>query len=197
MLFQEPWAHGPLLDVLQQIGRKDGRLDVLDFGGALGSTWWQHREWLRDPEPCRWSVVEQPDFVAAGRREFEQGPLRFYRDVKECLADGQPNVILLSSVLPYLEFPHALLQELGAQVSGTMIIDRTGFVRTGADRLAVQDVPESVYEASYPCWFFHQDDLIKSLGADWELKREWASFDGDGQTFRYRGLVLAHRRNKP
>ncbi len=196
VLFSEPWVHEPLLRVMQDVAAREGGLDVLDFGGALGSTWWQHRERFDAAELTRWSVVEQPEFVAVGRREFQQGPLKFYPDIAECLAVGPPNVTLLSSVLPYLEQPHVWLRELGAKVTGTLIIDRTGFVRGGEDRLAVQHVPESVYDASYPCWFFSQPQLLASLGPAWELKQEWSSFDGDGQTFRYRGLVLAHRTNQ-
>lgn len=197
VLFQEPWAHRPLLEMLRSVAEREGMLDVLDFGGAMGSTWWQHREWLDEVDLKRWSVVEQPNFVAAGRREFEQGPLRFYGDVEECLTQGQPNVVLLSSVLPYMENPYDFLKKLVEQFEGMLIIDRTGFVNQGTDRLAVQHVPDSVYAASYPCWFFNREKLLGSLGEDWELEREWASLDGDGQTFSYRGLVLAHRKRNP
>ena len=44
-----------------------GRLEVVDFGGALGSTWWQHREELSALGLRRWVVVEQPQFIEAGR----------------------------------------------------------------------------------------------------------------------------------
>ena len=135
--------------------------------------------------------MEQPDFVAAGRQEFEQGPLKFFDSIDECLQEGRPNVVLLSSVLPYLKTPCTFLRQLASRVTGTLIIDRTGFVNTGPDRLAVQHVPESVYPASYPCWLFRQESLTEALGPAWSLIDEWKSFDGDGRTFRYRGLVFS------
>lgn len=193
VLFHEAACQEPVLEVLKAVTQEDGRLDVLDFGGALGSTWWQHRAWLSDPFPARWSVVEQAGFVAAGRAEFEIGPLRFYRTVDECIAEGTPNVLLLSSVLPYLEHPHVMLADLAARNFSRIIIDRTGFVNSGDDWLTVQHVPSSVYRASYPCWFFNREKLIGPLEADWLVDNEWATFDGSGRGFEYRGLALKRR----
>jgi len=46
-LFEKPWAHEPLLNALRHIAAAEGgKLDIVDFGGALGSTWWQHRAWF-------------------------------------------------------------------------------------------------------------------------------------------------------
>lgn len=190
VLFYEGASHAPLLKALQTAAAWDGRLSVLDFGGALGSTWWQHRRWLSDIPGLRWSVVEQPGFVAAGRREFATDVLRFYETVETCFAAEQPTLILLSSVLPYLEDPHALLAGLAARDCAWLVIDRTGFTRHGRDQLTVQHVPESIYRASYPCWFFDRAKLLVPLQPRWQMVDEWASFDNGGEKFEYRGLLL-------
>jgi putative methyltransferase (TIGR04325 family) len=193
VLFHEPIYHERLLDVLNAVAAEDGRLDVLDFGGALGSTWWQHRVRLTNPAPSRWSIVEQAGFVQAGRAEFQMGPLRFYKTVDECFSEGAPNVLLLSSVLPYLEYPHEILAGMGSENFSRIIIDRTGFVIRGDDWLTVQHVPASVYPASYPCWFFNRDKLIGALAGHWQVDDEWATFDAGGPKFEYRGLALKRR----
>jgi putative methyltransferase (TIGR04325 family) len=190
VLFYEEASHAPLLKALQAAAAQDGRLSVLDFGGALGSTWWQHRRWLSEVADLRWSVVEQPGFVAAGRREFATDVLRFYETVDACFAAEQPTVILLSSVLPYLEDPHALLAGLAARDCAWLIIDRTGFTRHGRDQLTVQHVPEAIYRASYPCWFFDRTKLLAPLQPRWQVVDEWASFDNGGEKFNYQGLLL-------
>lgn len=193
VLFYEPKPHEPLLDALRTAaaGEADGRLSVLDFGGALGSTWWQHRSWLADFPGLRWSVVEQAGFVEVGRREFTVGALRFYDSLDGCFAAEHPNVVLLSSVLPYVENPHALLADLASRDCCTLIVDRTGFTTMGRDWLAVQHVPASIYEASYPCWFFDRDRLLAPLlAANWKVVSEWPTFDGTGHGFEYRGLVM-------
>ena len=191
VLFHEPASHAPLLAALRRAAAgAGGRLSVLDFGGALGSTWWQHRRWLADLADVRWSVVEQAAFVVAGQSEFTVGPLRFYESLDHAFAAGRPDLILLSSVLPYLEGPHEMLADLAGRDCEWIIIDRTGFTRNGRDRLTVQHVPASIYRASYPCWFFDRTRLLASLGAGWRVEAEWPTFDGEGADFEYRGMVL-------
>lgn len=191
VVFDKPAMNQPVLEALCEAAREaDGRLSVLDFGGALGSTWWQHRRWLGDLVDVRWSVVEQEGFVAAGKREFTVGALRFYESVDACFAEERPNVILLSSVLPYLENPHGLLNDLACRSCDRIIIDRTGFALRGRDWLTVQHVPESIYPASYPCWFFDREGLLAPLRAEWRVVSEWPTFDEPGEGYEYRGLML-------
>jgi len=191
VLFATPAANAPLLAALRRAAAdRGGRLNLVDFGGALGSTWWQHRPWLADLAEVRWSVVEQAAWVAAGRREFTTGPLRFYSTLAACGAAEHPEVVLLSSVLPYLEAPHALLAEVRAGGARTVIIDRTGFVRRGGDRLTVQRVPPSIYDASYPCWFFDRAALLAGFGAGWRVTAEWPTDDEVDIDATYGGLMV-------
>jgi putative methyltransferase (TIGR04325 family) len=191
VLFYEPASHEPLMAALfKVISESGGRLSVLDFGGALGSTWWQHRKWLNDFAEVRWSVVEQATFVEAGRKEFENGPLRFYHTVDECVMAERPNVVLLSAVLPYLERPHALLADVAVRDINYLIIDRNGFTDKGRDWLTVQHVPPSIYAASYPCWFFDRESLLAPLMSEWKVVAEWLTFDEPGAGYEYRGLML-------
>ncbi len=44
-----------------------GRLSVLDYGGSLGSSYFQNKKFLEDLQIVRWSVVEQAHFYEAGR----------------------------------------------------------------------------------------------------------------------------------
>lgn len=191
VLFQEEAAHRPLLETLRAAAAAaGGKLNVLDFGGALGSTWWQHRRWLADLAEVRWSVVEQRGFVEAGRREFTTGPVRFYETIDACFAAEHPAVVLLSSVLPYVESPHALLAQVAARECDWIIIDRTGFTRNGRDRLTVQHVPTAIYPATYPCWFFDRARLFAALGPRWEVIAEWPTPDEGGKGLEFRGCTL-------
>jgi putative methyltransferase (TIGR04325 family) len=191
VLFYEPSANESLLRGLNHVATANhGRLDVLDFGGALGSTWWQHRPWLTHVAQIRWSIVEQPALVDTGRREFTLGPLRFFESLEECWVNEHPDAILLSSVLPYIENPHGLLREVCRYGFRYIIIDRTGFVNRGRDRLTVQHVPPSIYDASYPCWFFDRTALLASLGSEWHIVSEWITNDHADIDAEHRGLLL-------
>lgn len=191
VLFAEPAIHGPLLaGLLRAAALQGGRLHVVDFGGALGSAWWQHRAWLEGLAEVTWEVIEQPHFVAAGRREFETGTLRFRDSLDACTAEPGRALLLLSSVLPYLENPHAAMNEFARRGFGHVLIDRTGFVPGSEDRLTVQRVPPAIYDASYPCWFFAREKLLAPLTPDYRLVAEWPSFDAVDFAAEFRGLLL-------
>jgi putative methyltransferase (TIGR04325 family) len=194
VLFNIPIANEPLLRALRSAAKANGGdLNVVDFGGALGSTWWQHRDWLEGITVSRWSIVEQPALVSAGQQEFSVGPLRFYPTMEECCANENPSVLLLSSVLPYLQDPHRFIAGIRSFPFRRVIIDRTGMVTRGPDRLTVQRVPPAIYAASYPCWFFDRAQLIENFGPDWVVTDEWTTDDAVDIDAQYRGFVLARK----
>jgi putative methyltransferase (TIGR04325 family) len=157
------YAFPVLAGLLRAALASEGRLCVLDFGGALGSSYFQCREFLRPVKRLEWLVVEQPAHVACGRRDIQTEALRFYETVESCLARHAPNVLLLSSVLPYLPQPYAMLDQLLQTGIAHVIIDRTPFLRRAGERLTVQTVPASIYPASYPAWFFSEAKLLQAV----------------------------------
>jgi putative methyltransferase (TIGR04325 family) len=187
-LFAEPMVHTPLLAALREIAaERGGRLDVIDFGGALGSTWWQHRAALADLR-VTWCVVEQPQFVETGKAEFTGDGLRFASTIAAAGEGMEPAVILFSSVLPYLENPQTVLA--GAVASGVphVIIDRTPFWSGGRDWLTVQRTPPGLGGGSYPAWVFDQASLLAPLAEKFEIAAEWPGFDVIDPRMEYRGL---------
>jgi len=166
----------PVLAGLLWIGAQSGgRLDVLDYGGALGTSYVQNRSFLSTLN-LSWSVVEQPHFVEAGRRDFEGESLRFYASIDECLKVREPHVLLLSSVLQYLERPSAIM-ETAARFS-YVIIDRTPLWPAERDQLTVQTVPPSIYAARYPCWLLSEPRLLAMLSQHFEIVSSFQSYVG-------------------
>lgn len=165
VVFAKPEYPYPLLTGLLRIALSSGRLNVLDFGGALGSTYFQCRSFLKPLNDLRWSVVEQPSHVACGQAEFTNVHLHFYPSVDNCLKNESPNTLVLSSVLQYLSKPYETLQQLLAWRIPHVLIDRTAFVVGDRDRLTVQSVPETIYPASYPAWFFCEAKFSKVIDA--------------------------------
>ena len=163
VLFYHEQYNMPLLDCLTQAAQEaGGKLHVLDFGGSLGSTCAQHRRWLEKLPEWTWNVVEQPHFVGCGKRELQTEHLRFYHTVEEAMAAAPINVILLSSVLQYLEDAYALLKMLSALPASWLFIDRTP-VLEGRERIMVQHVPPEIYEAAYPCRFLDRQRIEQIL----------------------------------
>jgi putative methyltransferase (TIGR04325 family) len=183
-------VEAPVLDLLQAaLARTPQRLVVVDFGGALGSLYWQHRAWLAGVPEVRWHVVEQLHFVAAGRREFANDQLRFFSTLDEACAGVAPAVLILRSVLPYLPEPYALLNEIAPRRVPAVLIDRTSIVDRPRDRITLQHVPARIYRATYPCRFFNRERLLAPFARDYALRAEYDTSDGAGE-FRFKGFRL-------
>lgn len=179
VLFDEPQYSWPLLAGLLWIASLNGnRLNLIDFGGSLGSTFYQNRKFLEHLPELRWSIVEQQNFVECGKQLFETDQLKFYCTLDECMAARHPDTILLCSVIPYLEEPYELLQEVVAKGFTYIILDRTYFLDSGADRLTVQRVPPQIYTASYPAWFLNKEKFLRFLEPTYELVAEFEALAG-------------------
>jgi putative methyltransferase (TIGR04325 family) len=178
VLFDEIQYAWPLLAGLMWVAAQaKGRLNILDFGGSLGSTYFQNRVFLRCLTDMRWNIVEQPRHVETGKEWFEDDHLKFYRCVEDCLAQTQPNVVVLSGVLQYLERPYGVLRGLLELPCDHMIIDRTPFWDGPTDRLCVQNVPPNIYPASYPSWIFSIQRFRSHLNEGWDIVAEFESLD--------------------
>jgi putative methyltransferase (TIGR04325 family) len=151
-----------------------GRLSVLDFGGSLGTSYFQNRKFLAPIGEVRWGVVEQRHYVECGRDQIADDRLQFFETIDACVKAIAPNTVHLGSVIQYLESYKPVLRELTAFKPRVIVLDRT-IVNAGAtDRIYVQDVPRVVYEASYPCHSISESSLIAHLaGLGYELITEF------------------------
>lgn len=199
VLFDEIQYAWPLLAGLMWVAaRCGGRLNVLDFGGSLGSTYFQNRAFLVGLCDVRWNIVEQARHVEMGRRWFEDDHLKFYTSIEECLAETQPQVILLSGVLQYIPEPYALLDRISNLSCDYLIVDRTPFWNGANDRLCVQHVPTEIYAASYPSWIFSGEKFRQCLIKNWEIVAEFDDPDRLPAPVEvtYRGLIAVSRKTR-
>jgi len=150
-----------------------GRLNVLDFGGSLGSSYFQNRNFLQTLPEVRWNVVEQVHYVEAGQANIQDNQLKFYSTIEDCLSENQPNVVLLSGVLQCLPNTFEIVGALSTIGAEVIILDRTVVNKGAYDRIYIQYVPEEIYKASYPCRSISEGKLIRSFGPDYKL---WVSF---------------------
>jgi putative methyltransferase (TIGR04325 family) len=174
-----------------------GRLSVLDFGGALGSTYFQHRTPLADLMEVRWGVVEQAHYVVAGKVALQDDRLRFFTTIEECASEIRPNVILLGSVLQYLPEPYNILRRLGLTGAVVMIVDRTPFADIDDDTITVQRVQRSIYPATYPLRILSRKRTLGQLLPGWRFVAAIESAEGEytvneAVTFKFDGFIL-HR----
>jgi putative methyltransferase (TIGR04325 family) len=198
VLFHEVQHSFPLLaGLLRASVENDRRLSVLDFGGSLGSTYFQCRDYLGVLSSLSWNIVEQPHFVRCGRECIESEQLRFHFSIDDALNENRPNVALLSSVLQYLPEPYSILSKLIQSKISYLIIDRSPFSDGPNDAITVQHVPPSIYPASYPCRVFSKQRVMAHLSSQYETIAEFESNDGpataDGMRFAFGGMILRRR----
>nr|WP_295874983.1 methyltransferase, TIGR04325 family [uncultured Chitinophaga sp.] len=138
--------------------KNGNKLHVIDFGGSLGTTWYQVKDFIPAGLVVTWAIVEQPAYVTEGRKYFEDDQLKFYYTIEECLKEvGVVHLIFLSGVVQNLEDPHAFLEELVRYPVNNILFDRTTFIKDqDTDRLTVQVVSPEIYDAQYPVWFFNE-----------------------------------------
>lgn len=194
VLFHAPEPPFPVLTgLLRATIRNGGRLSVLDFGGSLGSTYFQCRPFLQGLLPLRWNIVEQDAFVRLAQ-EFQNEELNFFRSIAECLERERPCIALLSGVLQYLENPFTVINEIRRHRFPLVLIDRTPFCTTDREFIAVQVVPPSIYDASYPFRSFRLSGLAGMLGDGYELVAQFPAVDGTmrilGETVQFKGAIF-------
>ncbi|MBB5437666.1 putative methyltransferase (TIGR04325 family) [Pedobacter sp. AK017] len=175
----------PLLTFLQHSASLKGApLHVIDFGGSLGSTYYQIKEFLNPGVCLTWNVVEQEHYVASGKANFEDGQLKFYNSIAQCIQDKNIDFVLISSSVQYLERPHIFLKELAAYHFDFILFDRTAFHEEKEDRLTLQIVPPEVYPASYPSWFFNQEKLLSHFAEGYDVIADFPPYI-DGEQILY------------
>ncbi|MFC1623822.1 methyltransferase, TIGR04325 family [Candidatus Omnitrophota bacterium] len=190
VLFEKIEYSWPLLAGLMWIAAsEEGRLDIIDFGGSLGTSYFQNRFFLKTLKEINWNIVEQRHFVECGRKWFEDDRLKFYEAIEDCLNARIANTILFSNVVQYVEKPYDLISKAVNMGFKYIIFDKTAFNSSAnGDRLTIQRVNPDIYDASYPCWFLDQDRFKKIIKGKYDLIDEFINFENvtnlHGQIFK-------------
>lgn len=170
VLFKEVKYNYNIVDVLNEINLSQNKLSILDFGGALGSSYFQNRNILKNKLNFKWGIVEQENYVKLGLAEFSDNILSFFYNISDCIKTLAPNVALFGSSIQYLEDPYEIIEEItDSHDIKYLIFDRTPFEYNKNDIIVVQNVPKKIYEASYPMRIFSIDKFINKLSSNWTV----------------------------
>jgi putative methyltransferase (TIGR04325 family) len=195
ILFDRIEYSWPLLSAMLLVAaQNNGKLKLLDFGGSLGSTYYQNRKFLNEIKEINYNIVEQEHFVEVGNEIFEDNILKFYKSIEECLLGQQKiELLILSSTIQYLESPPDFIVNLLRYNIPYILVDLTPFYIDKGDRLTIQQVSPKIYPASYPCWILNYDKFRNQFLNNYDIFSEHEnglSINVDGQTIIYRGFLL-------
>ena len=169
----------PMLLGLSLAAQNCPGLKVIDFGGSLGSSYFQTRHLHERFNLESWSVIEQPEFVMESA-EIKADKLSFYKTAGEALEQvGHPSILILSSVLQYLDNPYKTFAELVAKLRPSYIlVDRTPFTDGSLDRAYLQRVPRWIYSARYVLTALSEKKFMKSVPNNYDYIEIFPAFDG-------------------
>lgn len=169
-LFYEKEYYLQLLAVLYEVFFEYGECNVIDFGGSLGSAYFQNKDKLIEYIPqMKWNVVEQKHFVEWGKDNLEDENLKFYYAIDEV---EKCNCVLFGSSLQYLENYHTYLKEIADRDIKYLIIDRIPV--SNETWVSVEYVHEPIYEACYPLYIICEDELINEVSVlGYQFAQKW------------------------
>ena len=79
VIFDKIQYSWPLLSALMWVAALNkGRINVVDFGGSLGSTYFQNKQYLDTLASVKWNIIEQASFIEYGQKSIQDDRLQFF-----------------------------------------------------------------------------------------------------------------------
>ena len=189
VLFYKNEPNNQLIRIIKTL-YKDNKINICDFGGSLGSLYFQNIDYL-DQNKITWNIVEQKKYVKYASSKLSIKNLNFFLTIDEVFKK-KIDLVILSSVLHYLEFPDYLLDKISKKKIENLIISRTPF-HDNQDTIKIQEVPKNIYKASYPVRIFNKRKFIKKMKTrGFKIKKKINTFE-KLDNFNYYGFYF--RRN--
>ena len=182
VLFFHEEPNYPLISNILVKAKNQKELKILDYGGSLGSAYFQNRKYLSSFDKISWRIVEQPHFVKAGRKLFHgHSDISFYETLDESMLDWEPDIVLFSGVLQYLPDYAEIIRKIKAAGIRLILIDRTLLysedeVHQNNHRFCIQTVSPEIYAARYPVQMFDQSEITSLLEPEYTLFDKYLSY---------------------
>lgn len=170
--FYEQDYNWELLTTIVSLQKSKGlneKVIIYDFGGSLGSTYFRNKKYFEFV--CLnfiWIIIEQESYYELGKRYFENANLKFYHSLDQVKNNFSADLIILGSVIQFVENPIKLIETLTSLCAHYIYIDRLFYsTEISKPEIFIQKVPESINAGSYPCWIFppfYFEKLFKDLG---------------------------------
>ena len=179
--------------ISSELGRK-GSIKILDFGGGVGFHYVRCQRYLKNPQ-IDYTVFDVPVVVKKGKEFFNNARDIHFMDALPAAGVIRFDLIILSSVLHYIDDYKKLLRDLTASYS-------PGILFLG--RLPAGNIPDfvtvqTISEASFPAHCFNYKKLKEycsslnyALEDDWDGSESFELYD-KGKQYKipqYRGMIL-------
>ena len=100
----------------------------------------------------------------------------------------------MASSICYIENPYKALDEIIALKPKLILIVRTPFSSLSEDKILIQYVPKSIYDASFPIWILSEKKFKSYLSDCYEILEEWKD-DLQVDTDHVKGMLFKRNEN--
>jgi putative methyltransferase (TIGR04325 family) len=192
VLFNDLQYNFRIVSAFGLVASRRNQVNILDFGGALGSEYWRNRNMLYAfNTKFTWNVVEQDNYVRLGNQEVGNDELFFYKNVRQ--VDCPIDIVLLSSVLQYLPSWKSILKDIADLKPKYILIERQPI--SSEQGICVQYVGDLIYKASYPMWLITEHELMACMDSyevvsisDGDI--DMGNYYVDGHVFTYKNYFM-------
>jgi putative methyltransferase (TIGR04325 family) len=168
--------NGHLIKALRYVLEEKGHFQVLDYGGALGSLYRQHRWFLSDFADFVWCVVEQKPFVETGKQLFENKKLKFEATIAEAFEMHRPNIVVISHTLQRIEQPFDVLNDI-IKLDIPYLFIEMPLIKAAENRITQSTFPARSCKATYPTWLFAETEFKEKLQQYYRILNEFDAND--------------------
>jgi len=149
----------PLLIALMAENSKENKVNVLDFGGGLGSTYLLVNSGCIKQGDMSFCIVESEEICRRGREVFKD-------DDKICFSNCLPkdvrsfDIIHLGSSIQYIEDWRGLMKEFAIYKPGYILL-----ADVPAGKIPTYASVQNYYGSKIPYWFFNTNDIIDTMAS--------------------------------
>ena len=161
VLFYSESINYPLINILKKIQKtKRSCLNVLDFGGSFGSTYFQNYSILKNKNKFDWAIIEKPRIVKFMKKIKLEDNLSFYLSVSNYVTKYRPDIVIFSGVIQYLRKPNKIINYFIKKKVKNFFFLKTPFFYD-KEVIKVQNVPSYIYKSSYPIIILNESRFLK------------------------------------
>jgi putative methyltransferase (TIGR04325 family) len=185
--FDEIQYSWPLLSSIL-LATNNNKLNVLDFGGSFGTSFYQNQKFLKYIKKIKWNIVEQKKIVnIAKNNNF----INFYENIDDIKT--KPDIAIFCCSLCYLEDPYNVLKKVINIKPNLIAIDRTPFTEQKEDLFGIQVVNKKIYPARLPIITFSINKFINFFKKEYILIEKWVAEEQPELSDNYKGFLFKKR----
>ena len=141
---------------------RNNAIEVLDYGGSLGSRFFSNYNFIKNNN-IKWNIVEQKNFVKYGKKFLQSEFLFFYNNLEECFSEKKINCVIFSGSIQYLENYYDILKQIKNLNIRYIFFDNLPLSNYEKHKIFVQNISKKIYDSSYPIRIFSKNLFLHEI----------------------------------